>query len=790
MPRTTSFENDQFASHTGPDNKPTSRCRHCVVKCYAGSSSDRKGAHLLICEPFLQHIRDLTKKRFNGDIEARLDLKAIPVAYVIASRIEIEDSDGGEDEVPVSDESRRTKLHRLFSSAMLQSGMPFHSFSNKAWKDLFAELNYSPPGRDKLSGDLLIASYEEMKKKVDRIIDSQGVGCRLNFISDESDALNKDRIMNVSVNVSEGQAFHLTTCNTGSLKADHKGLYNLLVSKIKAQIGEDLSRWSSLCTDTCGTQRAVHKELGRHSETLHVWAVLCDSHGLQLLIKDVFVDRRNLRAIPFYKIGMARAQALSKVFRGANKLHSLLVDIAAEDGSRLRAFALSVITRWGTQFYVVDALIENRPLLEILARRHVDVFRETDSGIAALAMIESPHFWLQMEQLHQWLTPLHHAQIASESDRSTVAMVLPRWRDLRADLCAIDPPLPHLDQILERFDERLKTQTYDIHYAARAVDCSDPNVTDMPAGDYDRAIRFFKKYVPTGKQDQFFDDLTYFRRRREAFSDAYLWSKSHNPDIFWDHVSPHAPVLAEFALRLFSTPANSVPSERAFSTFGFIQNSFRTCMGTVKTDQQCYVYSNSRAVARQPWLEGQKRELKRKRMEIAKSEGAERKKLRMEHLAILTSQKDVPIGYWNMSTNAIVEQQEAVSALALNDDTPLPDGHQSTQSTQSSSQSQPSQIPPSQQSTQGSSFRIPPPPPAQPHPYWQPSQLSTQGMSQEQAIYAGQYRRSKQLEEHIQQQERQHQTRQYIKAEDMDQHESIDPVLYGNGNYTQMNQSL
>jgi hypothetical protein len=40
--------------------------------------------------------------------------------------------------------------------------------------------------------------------------------------------------MNISVNVSEGQAFHLTTCNTRSLKQDYKGLYKLLISKIKA----------------------------------------------------------------------------------------------------------------------------------------------------------------------------------------------------------------------------------------------------------------------------------------------------------------------------------------------------------------------------------------------------------------------------------------------------------------------------------------------------------------------------------------------------------------------------
>ncbi|TIA76942.1 hypothetical protein D6C76_05236 [Aureobasidium pullulans] len=701
MPRQTSFENTQFDAHITGEGKETTRCRHCRDKCFVGSSSDRKGAHLKACEGFARHVAELIQKRMNGDVEARLDLKAIPDVYVAAARCAVEDSD----DEGVVDESRRATIDRLFTQAMLQAGMPFHSFSNKGWKDLFKELDYTPPSRDRLSNELLTAAYDDMVKKVTRIIDSQGHGCRLNFISDESDALNKDRIMNISVNVSEGQAYHLTTCNTGSLKHDHKGLYLLLVSKIRGQVGEHgLGRWNSLCTDTCATQRAIHKELRRHPETRHVFAVLCDSHGIQLCIKDVFMDGKVIKAIPFYKEGMARAQAVSKVFRGANRLHSLLVDIAAEDGAKLRAFALSVITRWGTQFYVVDALIENKPLLEVLARRYPDVFETTEAGAEALRCIEDPRFWLQMEQLHAWLLPLHNAQIASESDRSTVGMVLPRWRDVREDLCAIDPPLPHLEELLARFDERLEKQVYDIHFAARVVDCSDPSVAIQPAEYWTRADKFFRKY------SKFFDQLSYFRQRKECFADSHLWEKANKPEVFWDRVSSLALELAEMALRLLCTPANSVPSERAFSTFSFIQNSFRTKMGTHKTDQQCYVYSNSRAIIRQPWLEGQKRELKRKRQEIARSEGQVKKRLRMEHLAILTSQQEEPTAQWNMTTNAALEQQMAVSAVTPEDDVERPSQDQQVQSSQQASQ--PSQYQSSQQASQPSQYQ----PPQQSHP--------------------------------------------------------------------------
>lgn len=166
MPRQTSFKNTQFNAHITSEGKETTRCRYYRDKCFIRSLSDRKGTYLKAYEGFIRHVAELIQKRINSDIEARLDLKAIPNVYIAIARYVVEDLDNE----GVINESRRVTIDRLFTQAMLQAGMPFYSFSNKGQKDLFKELDYTPPSRDRLLNELLTAAYDDIVKKVTRII--------------------------------------------------------------------------------------------------------------------------------------------------------------------------------------------------------------------------------------------------------------------------------------------------------------------------------------------------------------------------------------------------------------------------------------------------------------------------------------------------------------------------------------------------------------------------------------------------------------------------------------------
>ena len=68
--------------------------------------------------------------------------------------------------------------------------------------------------------------------------------------------------------------------------------------------------------------------------------------------------------------------------------------------------------------------------------------------------------------------------------------------------------------------------------------------------------------------------------------------------LFWQHCKSISPLLGQFAHRIFSTPANSVPSERSFSAMNYIINKFRTSMEMERGNQATYIYMNSRELRR------------------------------------------------------------------------------------------------------------------------------------------------------------------------------------------------
>ena len=49
----------------------------------------------------------------------------------------------------------------------------------------------------------------------------------------------------------------------------------------------NMSQWKAVSTDTCSTMHSLGNKLRFQPETNHMMAVLCDSHGLQLLMKDL-----------------------------------------------------------------------------------------------------------------------------------------------------------------------------------------------------------------------------------------------------------------------------------------------------------------------------------------------------------------------------------------------------------------------------------------------------------------------------------------------------------------------
>ena len=103
------------------------------------------------------------------------------------------------------------------------------------------------------------------------------------------------------------------------------------------------SHINSVVTDTCSTMFSMWEQLESYDDFKHCLFIPCDSHGIQLLIK-------NILELPSFSSVMKQAQILVKAFRKAHLQYARLRENQLHFYGRHQSLILSVITRWGTQF--------------------------------------------------------------------------------------------------------------------------------------------------------------------------------------------------------------------------------------------------------------------------------------------------------------------------------------------------------------------------------------------------------------------------------------------------------
>ncbi|KAG2171182.1 hypothetical protein JADG_010921 [Aureobasidium aubasidani] len=480
-----------------------------------------------------------------------------------------------------------------------RGGLPFNIYQSnlellKFLKALNPALKYSPPTRARLAGDLLKECSDQVTTEVMKIV---GAEKWINVITDESGARNRDRVVNLSINTALGQAFFIESFNAGEVVVGGEWLRDTITEKVRQLTGGNLSKWNSICTDTCSAQRGFHAALQEDPATAHVFCVLCDNHGLQLGMKDC-MDPDCETSISFYSELIREVNIVLTFFRASDKVWQLLLQIAQMEGENLTAFAIACVTRWGSYFEAVNGLLKNRSVLKSASSYGII----TNADVKKL--VDDERWWARVQSLQDLIKPFHFAQKLSENDRSTVGMVIPRWRQLRAEIAGSD--IPCKEEVLEKVDERMAIQTTDIHHAAFLLNCQLDEVAQTEE-EWAAALRFIDTHVSINNIDQmkFWGQLTNYFERSGPFARAELWTDAirFQPSAFWLLADKFgAPELAKLAGRLAVTPANSVPSERSFLAMNYIQNTFRAKMSTPVTSQLCNVYMNSRALDRRKAL--------------------------------------------------------------------------------------------------------------------------------------------------------------------------------------------
>lgn len=337
----------------------------------------------------------------------------------------------------------------MATEALVFSGLPFNTFDNANHPAMVVFLNalnpsYAVPHRNRIASSLLLGVYNDVHALVTTRIAANKF---LNFTCDELTANNGDRVYNLSVNFMNNGSYHIRTLSMKSLAANADTMFSITRDEInkviievvekrrkntKSQDAPEVPLINSLATDTCSTMRLMHVKLAALPEFKDTFFVLCDSHGLQLLIKDIL-------SIPQWAEVMRKVNCVAVYFKRAKRALGLLRDCMDEVGER-SGFTLACITRWGSHYGVVRGILRaTRALRKFASRAETASLQASSPEVSRLGkqtqnLLTSRAFWEDVELLEKLLRPIHRAQVQSESDLAGVSSVVDRWLSIRADL--------------------------------------------------------------------------------------------------------------------------------------------------------------------------------------------------------------------------------------------------------------------------------------------------------------------------------------------------------------------
>jgi len=474
---------------------------------------------------------------------------------------------------------------------------PFNMYELASGKKFIEALNpaYKAPTRKTIAGSLLTSVYTMTKSRTNDIIAAMDL---INVITDESSNISGSRICNISVHSPSGSLHYISEdiyAKQMTAPAAAQWLRNHLLELSNG----DLSRINSIITDTCALMFSMWVEMQRFIEFKHCLFIPCDSHGIQLLVKD-------LLQIPLFQDTLHKAQTIVKAFRCSLLQYARLRKFQLHYGDkRYKSLILSVITRWGTQFWLIQSVLNSKDALKRYAHDFGDLAPKKRVNQASIDILRDPQFWRSLEPLRELLLPLDESLRMSESGSSHLGHVLRRWMSIaehlemrKLDYPEVLTPFMSVDNDTG-FAARFKRQVMPVHVAAYYL-LPETRSKSIPE-NFDCQLQGFFRQCTSSEAD--FETLCYefesFRAQVSLFEyGRRCWTLSKSPKLFWHSAMGHTELLGKLGNRLFSTQCNSVASERAFSIQNLIHTKSRNRLKSETTNKLAYVYTNSRILDR------------------------------------------------------------------------------------------------------------------------------------------------------------------------------------------------
>ncbi len=180
-----------------------------------------------------------------------------------------------------------------------------------------------------------------------------------------------------------------------------------------------MKKIKSIATNTCNLHHAVWDILAANPKLKHALFILYDSHGLQLLIKD-------LLELP--SIG----KVFQKVLKIVNTLKKMKHHLGILCSYQLSLYGpkhapiTSNILCLGTQVDLVDTVIRSEETLPASASAVFPSKKEKLANPIKTYLLD-PEFWSRLDNLITILRPIHEDRKISELNSDTADQVYERW---------------------------------------------------------------------------------------------------------------------------------------------------------------------------------------------------------------------------------------------------------------------------------------------------------------------------------------------------------------------------
>lgn len=601
-----------FTDEQEPHKKKCATCKHCDTLVNYYCKVERVKNHLCKCQVFQTSMMSMKEhkrpKWFNNWVATKKGISPVSGSQSsIKSYL-----------VPNLTVPEIKKFKKAIAMHYYLTGTSFQRVEEEHLLKAFRICRpaIALPTRKDLSGYLLDSCYMEVKGKVDEhLAKMTHFSC---LTTDGWSNIRNESVINYMVGGGSGKTFFVESVATR--EQGHTGEF------IAADLGRVIDalenkqvNLSGAITDNTSANRLA-------------WAILkarypgtffhgCVSHGLHLLVKDVFAATKVKRGrevaaypdgYPFeYLLDFSvTCKEIVGFFSYHHQMKSKLTSLQREQ--KKKTLVQPAPTRWGTLKACFESLLQSETILHSIVSARGFVAgnaKQRASRQKVLLAITSPTFISYLKKGIAILEPVDAAIVLFQNDDIPVSVIYHRLnfqmkKHFEEMIALTETERMYLLNLLQSRSDFLYGDAIGIAYLLDPVYIGD-DMLDAQREELEMKIFLYSVKTNMTFEESLVEQRSLFQqytawilkarkdRTENKFKFQMLKENSKTRIQYWQIDGDGFPIIKKIAMVVFGMMTSSAASERNFSTFSFIHSKLRNSLNIGRVEKLVYIKSNA-----------------------------------------------------------------------------------------------------------------------------------------------------------------------------------------------------